>query len=167
MSTLMTASIDPTRFLSHTAGLAMVMGHFAYCKMTTSLPRSVSLDQRLAMLPRQNVPLAHRVVINWSARHIPFIEAESDTDLATALGFVQAHLRIGQMEMLRHLSQGRVSELIGPIAIDFDFFLRSLAPGRAVPLIMDGLPTETRTRSRTVWPAALTSSLAAAHALHV
>ena len=139
-----TVSIDPFRMPIRAAGLALITAHFAICRMTKPLPRSVSLGERLSMLPRQDIPLDHGVVIHWSEQQIPFIEAESDTDLATALGLVHAHLRIGQMEMLRFLSQGRLSELIGPIAIDLDYLLRSLAPGRAVPEILESLPIETR-----------------------
>ena len=140
----MTVSIYPFQLLTRATGLALVTAHFAVCRMTKPLPRSVSLDERFNMLPRQGVPLDRTVIIHWSKHQIPFIEAESDTDLATALGLVHAHLRIGQMEMLRYLSQGRVSELIGPIAIDVDNLLRSLALGRAVPEIWDNLPAETR-----------------------
>jgi hypothetical protein len=32
-------------------------------------------------------------------------------------GLVHAHLRLGQMEMVRHLAQGRLAEMIGPIGL--------------------------------------------------
>ncbi len=95
------------------------------------------------MIPTHDVPLSHAVAIHWSKHQIPFIEAASDKDLATALGVVHAHLRIGQMEILRRLSQGRLSEMIGPVALDLDQLLRILDFGRATPQILESMPGET------------------------
>jgi len=66
------------------------------------------VPDRLAMLPRKGLPIAAPVRIHWDEHQIPFIEAETDDDLAVALG-IHAHLRLGQIEMLRRLSQGRVA----------------------------------------------------------
>lgn len=126
------------------AGLALLTAHFAACAYTRPVPRPTSLPERLAMLPTHGIPLDHSVAIHWSDHQVPFIEAASDADLATALGLVHAHLRIGQMEMVRRLSQGRLSEMIGPIALDLDHLLRILDFGRAVPEMLVDLPEETR-----------------------
>src|SRR5436190_5977607 len=75
---------------------------------------------------------------------MPFIAAESDRDLAVALGLVHAHLRLAQMEMLRRIAQGRLSEVLGSVAIPFDHALRLLDPIRAVPGIEAALPDGTR-----------------------
>ena len=96
------------------------------------------------MLPVKGIPVRRRTVIHWNEQQVPFIEAEEDEDLAAALGLVHAHLRLGQMEMLRRLSQGRVAEMIGPVGIELDRTMRTLAPGRAVPEMLAGLPAETR-----------------------
>ncbi len=96
------------------------------------------------MLPSEHVPLQDDVVIHWNNEQVPFIEATHDDDLAVALGMVHAHLRLGQMEIMRRLSQGRLSESIGPIALDFDHVLRILNFGRAVPEILDLMPADTR-----------------------
>jgi penicillin amidase len=129
---------------TQTLGLALLTAHFAVRAITKPPPRPVSLDERLRMLPRKGIPIDNDVAIHWSDHEIPFIEAQSDHDLAPPLGLVHAHLRMGQMEMLRYLSQGRVSELIGPIAIDLDHLLRILDFGRAVPEILQTLPAETQ-----------------------
>lgn len=97
---------------------------------------------RLASLPR-HLPLGAPVAIHWDAHQIPFIEAESDEDLAVALGAVHAHLRLTQMEMLRRLSQGRVAEAIGPFGVELDRALRLFDFGRAVPALIAGLAPET------------------------
>src|SRR5690242_18810714 len=91
--------------------------------------RPLSFSERLAMLPTKSAPVEFPVAIHWDAHHIPFIEAETDTDLAAAIGIVQAHLRLGQMEMFRRLSQGRVAETIGGIGLGIDRLIRAFDIG--------------------------------------
>jgi penicillin amidase len=102
-----------------------------------------TLAQRLAELPR-TAPLAAPITIHVNANHIPYIEAQSQSDLAVGVGIVHAHLRLTQMELLRHASQGRLSELVGPLGIEMDRALRLLDIGRAVPAIIEGLAPATR-----------------------
>jgi penicillin amidase len=116
----------------------------AGCTVLTPLPRPATLDERLAAMPVKNLPVARPVTISWDDHAVPFIEAENDEDLAFALGLVHAHLRLGQMELLRHISQGRTAEMVGPIATDADKSLRILNFGRAAGEIEAALPTATR-----------------------
>jgi len=103
-----------------------------------------TLEERLAMLPRTGLPMERRVAIRWNQHQVPFIEAETDNDLAVALGIVHAHLRLGQLELMRRLAQGRVSEMIGSIGIEVDRLLRTLDVGRAVPATLAAMPSATR-----------------------
>ncbi len=96
------------------------------------------------MLPVRGLKLAAPVSVHWDAHQIPFIEAESDADLAMVLGAVHVHLRWTQMELMRRLSQGRVAEMIGPLGIEIDHALRLVDFGRAVPRMVEALPAETR-----------------------
>ena len=125
-------------------GFALLASQFAVQAARRSLPGSTSVCQRLGMVPKDGVPLKRSVVIHWNEHQVPFIEASTDADLATALGLVHAHLRLGQMEMIRLLAQGRLAETIGPIGIDLDHLMRILDLGRAVPEILTSLPEETR-----------------------
>jgi penicillin amidase len=129
--------------LATIAGIARLAGRLAWAGLRHR-PRPQTIAQRLAALPRLSLPLAAPVEIRWNDRLIPFIEARSDRDLAVALGLVHAHLRLTQMELLRRVVQGRLSEMLGPIAIGFDHGLRLLDPARAVPLIEQALPAATR-----------------------
>jgi len=95
------------------------------------------------MVPKDDVPLKKGVVLHWNENQIPFIEASTDVDLATALGVVHAHLRLGQMEMVRRTAQGRLAEMIGPLGVDLDYLVRALDLDRAVPEILASLPQET------------------------
>lgn len=90
------------------------------------------------------LPIAKPVTIHWSAHAIPFVEAETDGDLAFVLGLVHAHLRLGQIELFRRLSRGRTASMAGPLAVDVDRGLKTLDLCRAVPEILEGLPPETR-----------------------
>jgi len=96
------------------------------------------------MVPKDDVPLKESVVLHWNEHQVPFIEASTDVDLATALGLVHAHLRLGQMEMVRRAAQGRLAEMIGPLGVDLDYLVRALDLDRAVPEITASLPKETR-----------------------
>jgi penicillin amidase len=127
--------------------LAGVLRLSAYLRLFAPRPPradSISLAERLASLPTAGTPVERRVEIRWNRHQIPFIEAETDRDLAVALGLVHAHLRLGQMEMLRRVALGRLSETIGPAGLDIDRTIRILDFGRAVPAIERRLPPETR-----------------------
>ena len=123
------------------SGVSFLLGG---CALLAPLPEPTSLDERLAVFPTEGLPLQGRTVIHWDEHQIPFIEAEHDADAALALGLVHAHLRLGQMEVVRRISQGRLSEMAGPIAVDIDRGLRILDFGRAAAEIEAGLPPETR-----------------------
>ena len=105
---------------------------------------TVSLPERLAAFPQKAVPVESRVKVHWNSHQVPFIEAENDRDLAVTLGLVHAHLRLGQMEVLRRFAFGRVSEMVGPVGLDLDHTLRIFDLGRAVPEIERKLPEKTR-----------------------
>ena len=117
----------------------------AGCAVLTPLPDPTTLKDRLAKLPTRDLPLQAPVTISWNDHQVPFIEAATDADLAFALGLVHAHLRLGQMEIVRRISQGRLSEMGGPLATDIDHGLRILDFGRAASEMEKGLPAETRT----------------------
>ncbi len=119
----------------------------AYLQFLAPRPPSentVSWTERLASFPNKGVPVERPVEIRWNRHLVPFIEAATDRDLAVALGLVHAHLRLGQMEVFRRIAFGRVSEMIGPAALDIDHTLRIFDLGRAVPAIERQLPEETR-----------------------
>ena len=117
-------------FLSFaTRGLAIATAALAAasCALFASLPEPQDVAERLEAFPTRGLPLEGRVTIHWSERQVPFIEAESDGDAAFALGLVHAHLRLGQMATAHMLARGRVSEMIGPLGVDIDHGLRTLA----------------------------------------
>jgi penicillin G amidase len=129
--------------LATSVGVARLAARLAWAGLGHR-PRPTTIAQRLAALPCTGLPVANPVEIRWNEHLVPFIAAETDRDLATALGLVHAHLRLAQMEMLRRIAQGRLSEVLGPVAVSFDHALRLLDPIRAVPEIEAALPDDTR-----------------------
>jgi penicillin amidase len=57
---------------------------------------------------------------------IPQIYASTDEDLFMAQGFVQAQDRFYEMDVRRHMTSGRLSEMFGKSQVDNDEFLRTL-----------------------------------------
>ncbi len=51
---------------------------------------------------------------------IPHIFAENETDLFRAQGYIMAQHRLWQMEFVTHVAAGRVSEIVGVQALEFD-----------------------------------------------
>ena len=51
---------------------------------------------------------------------IPHIYAQNDDDLFFAQGYVMAQDRLWQMEMWRRWHEGRLSEIFGSVALDYD-----------------------------------------------
>ncbi len=63
-------------------------------------------------------------------RGIPHIFAGTKNDLAFGLGYSMAQDRLWQMDILRRVSLGRLSELFGELALEADRFSRVLGFGR-------------------------------------
>ena len=89
-------------------------------------PTNVSTAKRLETFPTEGLPLDHPVSIRWNRHQVPYIEAETDDDLAFTLGLVHAHLRGAQMNLMRLVVKGRLSELLGPFTKEMDHALRAM-----------------------------------------
>ena len=64
--------------------------------------------------------LSQKVRIHYDAKLIPHIFAENDLDLYRAQGYITAKHRLWQMEFQTYAAAGRVSEIVGPAAIEYD-----------------------------------------------
>ncbi|TVR96840.1 MAG: penicillin acylase family protein [Rhodospirillales bacterium] len=120
--------------------IAAVGGRAALIRARPRIP----VAERLRNIPIADAPVGRPVSIRWNDHHVPFIEADSDSDLAVGLGVVHAHLRLGQIELMRRAAYGRTAEVIGPVGIELDRFLRTMDVIRAVPAMEAALPAETR-----------------------
>lgn len=124
---------------------ALVPSLLSGCALIRPLPPGVGLEDRLAAFPKQGLNLEKPVRIFWNEHLVPYIKAETDSDLAYTLGLVHAHLRLAQMDIFRRASQGRLAEAFGPYFTKIDKSLRILGLGRSVPQLERNLPEESRT----------------------
>ncbi|HRG11273.1 MAG TPA: penicillin acylase family protein, partial [Cyclobacteriaceae bacterium] len=64
--------------------------------------------------------LKAEVIIRYDSLLIPHIYAQNDDDLYLAQGYITARNRLWQMEFQTHAAAGRISEIIGDAALDYD-----------------------------------------------
>ena len=71
------------------------------------------------------------VTIHRDSRGIPHIEASNEADLFFGEGFACAQDRLWQMDLLRRTAEGKLSEIVGPAALDIDLYMRRVGLGAA------------------------------------
>jgi len=64
--------------------------------------------------------LSEEVSVSFDDHLIPHVYATNDQDLYRAQGFLTAQARLWQMEFQTHAAAGRLSEVVGPAAINYD-----------------------------------------------
>ena len=101
---------------------------FLSCQSLITQPDNYSFIERRNEIKSVKAPVSHKVKVYWNKNAIPFISAKTDEDLAFTIGFLHGHLRIDQLEILRRISQGRISEMAGPVPLlkNIDAALRTL-----------------------------------------
>lgn len=114
------------------------------CVLIQPLPPAGDDFTRALAFPKVELPVSEPVTVYWNRYNVPYIHARNNSDLAFTLGLVHAHLRLGQMEMLKRIAYGRISEMAGPFTIDLDRAIRTLNPGKAVPDQLRTMPVATR-----------------------
>lgn len=107
-----------------------------------AVPR-VSAAERRAAVP-ETAPLDGPLSIRWDERQVPFVEAGNERDLAVGFGIVHAHLRLAQLELMRRAARGRLSEALGPAAVEIDRLLRLLDFPRVAGPSLALMPAATR-----------------------
>lgn len=70
--------------------------------------------------------LSADVLIRYDANAVPHIFAENDHDLYFAQGFVVARDRLWQMDFYTLAAAGRLSEIVGPAALELDRYHRRI-----------------------------------------
>ncbi|MFE0736055.1 penicillin acylase family protein [Streptomyces sp. NPDC058855] len=70
--------------------------------------------------------LSGDVEVKRDANGVPQIYADNEADLFRAQGYVQAQDRFYEMDVRRHMTAGRLSEMFGESQVDTDAFLRTL-----------------------------------------
>ncbi len=109
-----------------------------------SPPEFTSTKDRLTAFKALKPPFQTETEILWNKHQVPYIITKSDEDAAFALGLVQAHLRLGQLYLAKYLTEGRVSEVAGPVGNFIDKLMRTIDYDKAVPEIVAELPPHTK-----------------------
>jgi len=76
--------------------------------------------------------VAAPVEITFDAKGIPQIWAKTDADAFYAIGFLHGSERLFQMELVRRLARGELSEIFGDAAYETDVFQRKIGFARDV-----------------------------------
>lgn len=74
------------------------------------------------------------VMVTFEANGTPHIRASTDEDLFWAIGYVQARFRLVETDAERRLVEGRLAEVIGPLALSSDQSAVMLGLDRAAQL---------------------------------
>jgi penicillin amidase len=113
--------------------------------VTTSLVGALTLRGFPTTLGTLSVAgLERDVRVSRDASGIAWIEAETPQDLFLAQGYVHAQDRMWQMEVWRHISSGRLSELFGSSTLPEDRFIRTLGWRGAAQRDLDALDPAAR-----------------------
>ena len=114
------------------------------CTLLLDRPSLLTQGQRDEAFARGQLPLRDPSLVRWNEYSVPMIEAASDRDLFVTWGYTTTHLRWGQMELLRRISQGRASESVGVFAVDLDHTIRILNLQKNLDQRISNLPKESR-----------------------
>ena len=122
--------------------------------LTTTWYIQDKLPQRSGNL--QLAQLSAAVDVHYDERGVPHIQAQNELDAYRALGYVHAQDRLFQMEIMRRLARGELSEILGEKTIKLDRLFRTLrlhehaqkyvqtvdqnsAPAQALQAYLDGI----------------------------
>src|SRR5947207_8849684 len=113
-----------------------VMGGAAWWLLIRPLPQ---VDGTASLPGLQSTVTVERDI--WG---IPHIRAGSFADMAEAQGYVMAQDRLWQMDLLRRVARGQLSEIVGPAAVPLDKHFRLLRFGPAAERDVTLLDEESR-----------------------
>jgi penicillin amidase len=77
-----------------------------------------------------DLDLKNKTEVYFDTYGIPHIYAENKEDAYKVLGYIHAQDRLFQMDLMRKVGAGRLSELFGKDVVDIDKFFRTLGIGR-------------------------------------
>jgi penicillin amidase len=88
--------------------------------------------------------LAEEVVVHYDEALIPHIFAKNDKDLYRSQGYITAKHRLWQMEFQTYAAAGRLSEIVGPNAIEYDKQERRRGMGYGAEMAIEKIKQDPR-----------------------
>lgn len=102
-------------------------------------------SRRSTRLSEHSLPgLSAPVTITFDRSGIPRIDGKSRVDVIRALGFVTARDRLFQMDLIRRMTAGRLSEIMGRATVEMDTEQRIKGFNRTAQAIVGQLPGDQR-----------------------
>ena len=100
--------------------IVVLVGGFAYVRhlATRGIP---DYDGKMVL-----EGLSAEVTVYRDEHAVPHIYAKNEQDLYTAVGWCMAQDRLFQMDLIRRVTMGRLSEVVGEKAIKVDHLMRAL-----------------------------------------
>lgn len=118
------------------AGIAGIGGGAYYALIRRPLPR------RQGKLRVRGLHQAIEIITDRYG--VPHIYAQNEDDLYFAQGYIHAQERLWQMELNRRIGSGRLSEIVGSIALEVDRFSRRLGMHRSAAAEVERLSAHNR-----------------------
>lgn len=88
---------------------------------------SVNISLAPATMPAPKIAgLTAAVQVQYDAQDIPHIACAAAVDCFAVQGYLHAHDRLFQMDLLRRIGRGRLATLVGPLGLSQDVQLRTL-----------------------------------------
>ncbi len=104
------------------------------------LTASVQITSAPAAITGATIPgLSAPVNVQYDADDIPHIKCAAMDDCLAVQGYLQAHDRLFQMDLFRHIARGHLAELVGPDGLSQDVQLRTFFTTRAGHRVEDDL----------------------------
>ena len=116
--------------------IIVAVGTAGYMTLRASLPQLDGTHVASA--------LSATVAIERDALGVPTLQGSTRTDVTFGTGFVQAQDRFFQMDLLRRLAAGEMSELVGPAALELDRRNRPHRFRERARMVLDALPPDQR-----------------------
>ncbi len=89
--------------------------------------------------------LTGEVTVLRDSLGIPHVYASNETDLYRAVGYIMAQDRLWQMDLLRRVTTGRLSEIFGADMVESDLLLRSLRISEKSVRLLENIDPEIKT----------------------
>lgn len=80
--------------------------------------------------------LSDQVIVYRDQLAIPHIYAQNESDLYTAVGYVMAQDRLWQMDLIRRITLGQLSEVLDPGLVNADLLFRALRFSKKSELVL-------------------------------
>jgi penicillin amidase len=137
--------------ISSTSGLHVVYtppaGTSAGSLVATAggMTATVQISSKPVAITAKKIPgLTQPVTVQYDAQDIPHIKCATTIDCIAVQGYLQARDRLFPMDFLRHVAEGRLTELLGPDGFSQDQQLRTVfvtrtgeALGKALARVLD------------------------------